>query len=72
MINKTTTHNDIDSLNQNILAIDLNDLEAEALEQRIELTVASVFDTEVWDNGLPPGGDEPCGQFSCTGYFTAS
>ncbi len=70
MIKKTTATHDINCLNQNILTIDLADLEAEALEQRIELTVASLFSSEAWDGRLPP--DEPCGQFSCSGYFTAS
>lgn len=59
---------DIDSLNQNILHIDLDNLEIEAMEQRVELTLASLFGDLYED---PPGSDEPCGTFSCSGYFPA-
>ena len=57
---------DIDSLNENILHIDLDDLEIEAMEQRVELTLASMFG-DLFE--VPPGTDEPCGSFSCSGYF---
>lgn len=65
---------DIESFNDNILHIDLDDLEVDAMEQRIELALASIFDGDVWDDpGGPPGDpNQPCGQFSCNGYFPAA
>ena len=62
---KSETH-DIDCLNQNILHIDLDDLGIDAMERRVELTLASVFGDLFED---PPGTDQPCGTFSCSGYF---
>ncbi len=64
---------DVESFNGKILSIDLEDVEVVAMEQRIELALASLFDGDLWDDpGGPPGGDEPCGQFSCNGYFPAA
>lgn len=53
---------DIESLNELIVNVDLDELEAEALDERIELTVAALF-------GDPVGDPAACGQFSCTGYW---
>ena len=58
------THRDVESLNHNILKIDLDDLAVESMEQRIELTLAAIFDTTIWDG--PGGPGQPCGQFTCT------
>ena len=68
---KTT---DVESFNDNILRIDLEDLQVDAMEQRIELALASLFDIDIWDDpGGPPGDpNQPCGQFSCTGYWPAA
>ncbi len=66
---------DIVSFNDDILRIDLDDLEVDAMEQRIELALASIFDGDVWDDdpGGPPGGPaQPCDQFSCNGYWPAA
>ncbi|MCP4660204.1 MAG: hypothetical protein GY856_32790 [bacterium] len=52
---------EIECLNSLILNIDLDDLEVEQLEQRIELTVAAIcsdFDPDPSD----------CAQFSCMGF----
>ena len=57
---------DIDCLNDNILQIDLDALEVEVLDQRLELALVTLFG----DLGIG-GGEEteaPCGQFTCTGY----
>ncbi len=65
---------DIVSFNDDILRIDLDDLEVDAMEQRIELALAAIFDGDVWDDpGGPPGDpNTPCGQFSCNGYWPAA
>ncbi len=60
---------DVKSYNDNILCIDLDELEVDAMEQRIELALASIFDGDLWDG---PDPSQPCGQFSCNGYFTAA
>lgn len=62
---------DIQPLNHHILEIDLDDLEVETLDQRIELSLAALFGVEgaagdlVTENG-------PCGQFTCTGYWPSN
>ena len=61
---------DVESFNENILHIDLDDLEVDAMEQRIELALASIFDDDVWDG--PGDPSQPCGQFSCDGYWPAA
>lgn len=53
---------DIESLNETIVNIDLDDLEVEALDERIELTLAVLFG----DEGV---GESTCGEFSCSGYW---
>lgn len=62
---------DIQSLNHSILEIDLDDLEVEALDQRIELSLAALFGVESVGGDLmaESGG---CGQFMCTGYWPDS
>ncbi len=52
---------EIECLNRLILNIDLDDLEVEELEQRIELSVAAM----VSDFDPDPGD---CAQFSCMGF----
>ena len=66
MENPTIGH-DIDSLNQNILKIDLDDLAVDAMEKRIELTLATLLGGDLWDG--PGDPNEPCSQFSCSMYF---
>ena len=64
---------DVESFNRSILRIDLDDVEVDAIEQRIELAVASIFDGDLWDDSGPPGGpSQPCDQFSCNGYWPAT
>ncbi len=70
MRTKESEIKDIESFNDNILRIDLDDLEVGAMEQRLELTVASLFDGDGW--GLLPGGGSGCDQFSCDGYWPAA
>ena len=55
---------DVQCLNENILRIDLDDLEVEVLDQRLELALATLFG----DGGVE-AGEAPCGQFTCTGYM---
>jgi len=69
MKQKNSTRKDIQSLNQNILKIDLEDLQVDALEDRIEMTLANLFGLEIWDG--PGDPSQPCGQFSCTSYLPA-
>ncbi len=66
MAKSDSDYQDISSLNQNILHIDLDDIEVEAMEQRVELTLASLFG-DLSDG--PMQADAPCGSFSCSGYF---
>ena len=63
MKQKNTGPHDIDSLNQNILSIDLDDLEVEAMEQRIEMTLATLFGADFWGD---PG---ECGTFACSQFI---
>lgn len=60
---------DIESLNETILAIDLDDLEVEALDQRIELSLAVLFGET--DGGAANSECQTfnCHQFTCTGYW---
>ena len=60
---------DVESFNDNILRIDLDDMEIDVMEQRLELALASVFDTDFWG---PEEPGQPCAQFSCTGYWPAT
>ncbi len=69
MNQKKSPLQDIQSLNQNILNIDIEDLHVEALEDRIEMTLANLFGLEMWDG--PGDPTQPCGQFSCTSYLPA-
>jgi len=52
---------EIECLNSLILNIDLDDLEVEELEQRIELSVAAIC------SDFDPGPGD-CAQFSCMGF----
>ena len=61
---------DVKSYNDSILCIDLDDMEIHTMEQRIELALASIFDGDLWDG--PGDPSQPCGQFSCNGYWTAT
>ncbi len=51
------------SFNERILEIDLDDLQAESLENRLELTLATLLGTAV------AGKDVGCHQFGCVGYM---
>ncbi len=61
---------DLESFNNNILRIDLDDVEVDAMEQRIELALASIFDGDLWGGPEEPG--QPCNQFSCSSYWPAA
>lgn len=63
---KTT---DIESFNGNILCIDLDDMQIDGMEQRIELALASIFDGDLWEE--PGDPSQPCEQFSCNAYWPA-
>lgn len=52
----------IHSLNETLVNIDLDDLTVEALDERIELSLAVIFAVESESN-LPP---DECAQYSCT------
>ncbi|MEM7354421.1 MAG: hypothetical protein AAF657_26680 [Acidobacteriota bacterium] len=70
MEKKNQPIDDIASLNQNILSIDLGDLEVEPMEQRLEMTLATLFGADFWEGP----DDDPannCNQFSCTMYQPA-
>ena len=58
---------DVHCLNDNILRIDLDELEIETLDQRIELALATLFG----EAGAEGAGNLQvgCGQFTCTGYW---
>lgn len=62
---------DVQSLNHAILEIDLDDLQVETLDQRIELSLAALFGAESTAGDLMADGGS-CGQFICTGYWPDS
>lgn len=66
MQKKGKLNRDIDSLNQNILHIDLGDLEVEPMEQRIEMTLATLFGGDLFQEPGEPSN--PCGQYVCSQY----
>ncbi|RMH19959.1 MAG: hypothetical protein D6696_09275 [Acidobacteria bacterium] len=53
---------DIESLNRIILSIDCDELDADALDRRIELGLAMLV-----SDG--PAADLQCGQYTCNGYW---
>ena len=55
---------DLASFNSKILDLDLDEIEVEALEQRIEMAVAMI----VADGPMDP---DSCNGFSCTGFMPA-
>ena len=67
MSNNPTANRDIESLNQNIMQIDLDSVTVESMEQRIELTLAALFDADLLNGPGEPG--EPCSQFTCNTYI---
>lgn len=58
------TCSDIECFNENTLLIDLDALELEVLDQRLELALATLFGPA--DIGIESAG---CVQNTCTGYI---
>lgn len=64
----SSTINDLESWNHNILSFDLDELEAPSadrasIDQRIGISLAALF------GELSPVEIEPCDEFHCSGYW---